>query len=271
MWDVTRAKFNNEYSLVVLAGGYLRVSKRRDLLSIPKGFIELADGDTMISKVLSAFSNLEPIKQLIVAVPEGYEKHVSEIIRKLNSRGLKLPSPQIVSSGSELIDTVDNALSAVTLERVVATATDTPFIKRQHVHELLLRADILDGDVMYPVISEEVYRKRFPGSKRTFIRTRRGKFCGTGVVIFKRAIYSRLKRFAQLIIQNRKSPVKMAKIFGWKFLVGLVLGGFSLLDIQNELNNLLDLRGYVILSEYPELAFNVDTEGDLNYLMRDQS
>ena len=255
MWDIHSYQLKGDYPIVLLAGGYLN--------GRPKALVELA-GKPMIWYTLKALAEILPregISQLVIVAPENNFPEFNGILDDFN-----LPIPvKLAKSGNTPLESFRNGVEEISNGDgiVIALASDTPLVKGSHILDLIARVDLLrsteDLDLAYAVVSREAYKIRFPRSKRTFVSLKRGSFCGTG---FLGVNTFKLKEFldiASQLVQNRKSPLKMASILGWDLLVGLLLKRYTLLDLERVISERFNLRGKVLLSENPEIAFNVDT------------
>jgi len=253
MWNMDSYTISSTYPAVLLAGG--------NLGSEPKAFVNLL-GKPMIWYFLSAFNDVRDIFSPVALVtPKERWGELEELLKSFDL-DLALSEP-----GKDPMDSLVRGLKLLVRDYSIpddsflwAFATDTPLVEGDMIRDVVYRADMLrdEADLFYVVVSKEPYLGRFPDSRRTFLSLRRGSFCGTGVVGFRISILERLGKIGETLVRNRKSPLAMASFLGFDLTLGVVLRSYTLLDLEEKISDRFGIRGKVLLSEYPELAFNVD-------------
>jgi hypothetical protein len=70
----------------------------------------------------------------------------------------------------------------------------------------------------------------------------------------------KVKRF----LDYRKSPLKLAGLLGWTFLIRyLLLKNLKMHELEAKISNMLGIRGAVIVCPWPEVGIDVDKPSDL--------
>ena len=258
MWDMSDYKLEQPYPALLLAGGTLNGK--------PKAFLPILD-KPMIWYFLRAISHLRDVlNPILVVAPEENWDLLEKIAQELNLE-LSLAPP-----GENPMDSFLKGLNVFTRKHslpeeslIWAFATDTPLIKPEMIRDVIYRGDMLkdSSDLFYVVVSKEPYKAKFPESKRTFLKLRRGTFCGTGIIGLRIGILEELSQIGEGLVKRRKSPFAMASLLGWDLLLGVAFGSYTLLDLEEKISKRFKIRGKVLLSEYPEIAFNVDDEEEL--------
>jgi hypothetical protein len=85
---------------------------------------------------------------------------------------------------------------------------------------------------------------------------------GNGVVLARDFVSPRRELIAHLFAA-RKSPLKLASMFGLGFIFGLLTGRLSISQLEARAGELIHGRVSAIISPYPELGFDVDKLSDL--------
>jgi GTP:adenosylcobinamide-phosphate guanylyltransferase len=151
---------------------------------------------------------------------------------------------------------------------LVATA-DIPFLTAAAVEDFVLRGAETRADLLYPIVAVERCYARFPGVKRTAIRLRDGRWTG-GNMILARPAFLRQQRGRLLEgYSARKSPLRLAQMLGVCTALRLVLSQIAwpdLLDVaqlEASVSRLLGGKVQAIVSNFPELATDIDRPSDL--------
>lgn len=147
-------------------------------------------------------------------------------------------------------------------EMVMFVTSDIPWITPAVV-EAFLAAAPQDVDVVYPVIPRDVAERRFPGTKRTYVRLREGTVTGGNLFLARTSAVPRLKERAEVLLAHRKSPLTLAKDVGVGLLLRLVTGRLSLRQAEVRVGRILDIRGRAIIFPYAEAGVDVDKPEDL--------
>lgn len=162
---------------------------------------------------------------------------------------------------------VDNVLAAVERlpadERVLITSSDIPLITGEIIRAWLDMCRTRDADLYYPVVERSVADARYPGVRRTYVSLREGTFTGGNIFLVNpRTVVPcapRVRRF----LDYRKSPLKLAGLLGWTFIIRLVLHNLRLQELEAKVSEVWGLRGAVLICPYPEVGIDVDKPSDL--------
>jgi len=145
------------------------------------------------------------------------------------------------------------------------SSCDIPLCDSAIFENLLTMAENQDADVLYPIIRREVMEKRFPGARRTYVKLAQGTF--TGGNAFLAAPRSLLKNMGTMesVLASRKSPLKLASLFGWGTLLKLLFGRASLTELEDRASNVLKVRVKGMPFPHAELGMDIDKGADLEY------
>ncbi len=262
--------------LVFLAGGIIQ--------NQPKCLIKSLSGKTIIEEILTIFSqinykeyNLE-IKNRFLMYPKNYLEDFTKIIENFN-KNLKESNLTInlIQAGDSLQKTIENFIKKYEIpvnendSYICFIATDIPLITLEAVEDIIKRFCLLEGDLFYPFVSKEVYKVQFGKltKRRTFVKLGKDSFCGTGIIIIKSSIFLSLWEKFKSIIENRKNPLKIIKLLksnysfdNWS-IIKILIGKMTVLELEEKINNLLNIKTQGLLTNYATLAFNIDILQDL--------
>lgn len=68
---------------------------------------------------------------------------------------------------------------------------------------------------------------------------------------------------ARAFVEKRKSPIGLAKLVGWRFLVKFLLRLVTLKETEERVSRIFGIKGAVIISPFPEVGIDVDKPSDL--------
>jgi CTP:molybdopterin cytidylyltransferase MocA len=148
-------------------------------------------------------------------------------------------------------------------DRVLISTTDLPFVSAEVVRRFVESCP--SKDFCVPLISEQEYAERFPGTHATCI-TLRDRVCTAGCMYM--ATVSGLKGarpYIEKVFEQRKSKIGMAKLLGPMFLIKFVLKRLTLADVENKITGLLRCTGAAVAGSPPELVFDIDYLDDYEY------
>ncbi|MCX7870569.1 MAG: hypothetical protein N2485_03215 [bacterium] len=267
--------YPKRYQLILLSGGILE-----DQL---KSLLKLKDSElTIIEKIFEIFSKYDNSKIIkkIISLPENYLNYVNNLpVSNFENIKKYLIDYEIVFSGERLVDTIKNVLNKLLNEDkrninneddeyFLFVATDVPFISYESINDILFRLDYIDGDVFLPIVSKEVYEVKFSSKAsklRTFVKFKNDSFCAASLFVIKKNITPKFMNLLETILENRKKPLKLAEIFGYDIFIKLIFKNLTVLELEQKISDLFNIKAHAILTNYPELAFNIDKKQDLEF------
>jgi len=261
--------YPKKYYLILLSGGLLN-NKLKSLL--------IHSNLTILEKIFEIFSKYDESKILkrFITLPENYLNYFNNIPYE-NLQNIKnyLLKYEVINSGEKLSDTIKNVINRILNLKetesdiyLLFVATDTPFITYESINDIIFRLDYIEGDVFLPIVSKEVYEVRYSNKAsklRTFVRFKNDSFCNTSLFIIKSQIIGNFLDLLENIIKNRKKPLKLAEIFGYDILFKLILKNLAIIELEERINKLFNVKAHAILTNYAELAFNIDKKQDLEF------
>ena len=261
--------YPKKYYLILLSGGLIN-DKLKSLL--------IHSNLTILEKIFEIFSKYDESKILkrFITLPENYLNYFNNIPYE-NLQNIKnyLLKYEVINSGEKLLDTIKNVINRILNLKetesdtyLLFVATDTPFITYESINDIIFRLDYIEGDVFLPIVSKEVYEVRYSNraSKlRTFVRFKNDSFCNTSLFIIRSQIIRNFLDLLENILKNRKKPLKLAEIFGYDILFKLILKNLTVIELEERINKLFNIKAHAILTNYAELAFNIDKKQDLEF------
>lgn len=237
--------------VIILAGGASPDDPLAELAQgKPKSLIPIA-GKPMVQWVLDAVNNTPSIGTVALI---GLE----------DSSQLKCTKPMISlpDLGSLMANIQQGARTFLELHpdetHILSISADIPGITGEIVEAMIKEYAGFNYDIYYTVVSREVMEKRYPESKRTYIKVKDGQFCGGDLNCYsKRAALDPAGVWKDLI-KLRKSPLKQAAIIGYGTLMLLLLRQLTLAQAAERVCRRLGITGKALQVPFAEIGMDVD-------------
>jgi molybdopterin-guanine dinucleotide biosynthesis protein A len=210
------------------------------------------EGQSLIGRVLAATGAAASVRRVVVA---GIENPPLPVVppgvRFLPDAGSLLAN---VVAGARLLQS-GNAPGA----RFFAISCDLPWLTGPMLDWLAGEAHDESLHFHYTAVARETMEARFPDASRTYYRLREGRFCGGDAQVFSLRLLERLHDVFDRLIERRKSPLKLATLFGPLFFARFLVGRSSHAAICARIEQVLGVRGRVVVSPFAELGMDVDS------------
>lgn len=234
---------------VVLAGGDGAII---DPAVRIKGLVPVA-GKPMVEWVIDALRAADSIAEVAVVVPTA---------ENLGSWADKVD--KLVVSDSDFIHNVVAGVDSFRNDRsVLVTTGDLPALTPEAVDDYVQRSLEAGADFSYPLVPRHEMEAQFPGSQRTYIRLVSGSITGGNMVLLSPSLVHRNTDIGQRLFETRKSPIKMARIVGPKFIIKLVTGRLDPADVEVKMGELLGGTCAAIHTTYASIGADVDKPVDV--------
>jgi len=242
-----------QVSVIIIAGG-----KGKDALAASTGaahhcLIEIG-GRSILSRMVEAFQGAEAAEIIVVGAPE--------VLKALpaGARGIE-------AAGSAT-ENISLGLQAASREWVIASPSDIPWLTAEGAREFLSCAFKTGADMVYPIISKEIYEARYPVGRRTYVSLREGTFTGGNMVLARKSFLENLLPLVHRLFEYRKNPLLLARALGVGFVLRMLLHRLDIASIEARALQLTGGRAVALPIARPELAFDVDKAEDLEAACR---
>lgn len=214
----------------------------------------LVAGRPMASYVLDALAGSKRVDRVVLVGPES----------------LGRPGVDLAPVTGDLFGNVLSGLAMVepSDEGVLVVTGDVPLLTGELVDTFLAMAPS-GYDVVYPVIPKSVTLRRFPDTRRTFVRFREGEFTGGNIFLVNPQAMPGLRHTAERLLAHRKSPVQLARDIGLGVLLRLAVGRLSLTAVERKAADVLGISGCALIFPHPEVGVDVDKAQDLTLVERE--
>lgn len=226
-----------------------------------KAMLDIA-GKPMIQWVLDALAVAEEIDKVV-------------IVGLSEEEGIKCDKiASFVPNKGDLIANVRAGVNK-TLEinpqanHVIVVSSDIPAITSEMIDWLVNASKGSDMDLYYTVIEREVMEKRFPTSKRSYVRLKDVEVCGGDINIIHASLAASDSDIWNRLIDSRKNAIKQAALIGFDTLLLMLLHAVTLEKAVNKVAKRLKITGKAVLCPYAEVGMDVDKPNQLDILRHD--
>lgn len=236
---------------IVLAGGGRGELAHNE--GVPcKALVKIGEQE-MIRYVLSVICALEMVEQIVVVGPRDDLLFLQEDY-----------DVEIVEEQGSILQNIIAAKQSLDQERhLIISSADIPMLTQEAMQNLLEQCHPFDYDFYYPITGKGQSERAFPGVKRTFVTLQEGTFTGGNVFLVNGAVLDGAMPTIERFLEYRKNPVKMVSLLGTGFVLRFVTKKLTIAGLEERFSNLLKLRAKAVISEYPEIGFDVDKPSDL--------
>lgn len=207
-------------SAIILAGG----KKEKELESLTdlssKAFIKL-NGRYMIEYVIDSLASSGLFEKTVLVLPKEYPKSIIT------------PNTYVSFSGNSMIESLASGIEKLTTEdSVLIFPCDIVLLKPEIIISFADSCRQRDLELGYGYVPESCHTGRFKNIRHTYASLKEGRFCGSGLFYMKPKIFPKLKDLSIKITKLRKSPVKLAGLFGFAFLLKLLFRQLTVKEIE---------------------------------------
>ncbi|MGR6837198.1 nucleotidyltransferase family protein [Syntrophomonas erecta] len=244
------------YDAIILAGGQSN-SELRKIAPYDNEALIIIGNYPMIYYVYQALRKCSLVRNIVISGPV-------EALRTIFAREENI---YFASGGDNAVESFSKAVEVLREKGIssnlLVMPTDIPFITTEAIEDFIRQCKKYRADFFYPVTSKEVNEARFPGVSRTYVNLREGVFTGGNLFIIKESIVNRGLDVAVKLVERRKNPLALAKLFGlglvWKYLTRQL----TITSIEKKFYQVTGLKGKAIISPYAEVGVDVDKPSDL--------
>jgi len=213
---------------------------------------------TMVEHVVDALLEVRQIRRVLVIGP------VAELSLLLAGERIVL-----VDSAGGLMENIEAGLNHLTGgKRALLVTSDIPMLTARAVDDFLELCGDMAADLYYPVIEKNVVERKFPSTRRTYVRLKEGVFTGGNLFLINPVIFEKCVQNGQKIVSLRKSPLGLCRLLGLGFVIKFLLRVLTLAEAEKKVSRLLGVSGVVVVSEFPEVGVDVDKPGDLELALQ---
>lgn len=242
--------------VIILAGAPNQGPLKELSNSDHEALIKIAD-IPMVEYVIKAANQAKHTGNIIVVGPrEELQKSIQEKV------------DLFVEAGDSMKENIFKGINGLDKNNYILLMTsDIPLITANVIDEYIITClEDSKADLYYPIIPKENNISKYPTVKRTYFHLAEGVFTGGNMVIIRPSILKESTEILDKAIAWRKKPWKLSKILGMKFILKFVIGQLSIVDIESKVTKITGCKGHFMITNHPEIGFDVDKPSDLEIM-----
>ncbi|MGC8668999.1 MAG: molybdenum cofactor guanylyltransferase [Chthonomonadales bacterium] len=246
------------YDAVLLAGGRIRGPFAQETGVRYKALISIG-GLNLLERTVRAVRTTANARRILVVGPA----ELQDAATAAGADGFVVEGASIPENLERGIHTLNQLEDAAT-QRVLASATDLPFITAEAVTAFVHNCPAC-ADICVPVLRRRSFEMRFPGAPARFVRLRDGEYTTGCVFLLNPEVVLAGRPHIQKICNARKNQAAMAMLLGPLFMARFVTRRLRVEHIERRCGQILGKEGAAVLDSPPELAFDIDDLEDYRY------
>ncbi len=257
------AKPATPFTAIILAGDRIPGDPLAEAAGVAcKAFVPVA-GKPMVIRVLDTLQAARQVESLILCGP-------SQVLIE-QEPGLKalLKTGKVVWLANHTTPSLStyHALQAFPNNKpVLVTTADHALLTPQIVDYFCDQARRMQCDVAVGLAAYDRIVTAFPESRRTAIKFKNGGYSGCNLFGFLSPRSDRAAEFWGQIEKERKKPLRMIRVLGWRSVVRYLMGRISLDDGLKELSHKMQIKVRAVILPFPQAAVDVDTVDDWHFV-----
>ncbi len=239
-------------SAIVLSGSTNTGGLSQTSNASGEGMIEIHN-KLMVEWVLEALTQSENIDNIVlVGLPDA--RQIAE----------RWPDVKYAPAGDTSVKSSINGLEYVDKSQMVLVVTDDiPLLTAEAVDHFIDQCQGRQGDLFYPIITQQSQEKKYPGSVRTYVKFKDGVFTGGNIFFVNPKVVPLCADKVEEIVRLRKKPFDLCKLIGFGFVIKFLLKTLTINEAEKRVSSLLGLKGFTVTCPYPEVGIDVDKPSDL--------
>lgn len=219
------------------------------------------EGTPMVRRVLAALQQAALVADVTLTGPQEQQLASDPELRgwiAAQGFGWFPPAASPSSSAAAVMREIDveQPVLLTTCDHPMLTATMVDAFARQALHR--------EADVVICLAPYALVREAYPDMKKTVLRFSDGEFCSCNLFIFNTLEGRGVADFWRRIEQQRKKPLRIIRLLGWRAVLRYRLGLLSLEEALQRLGKRLGLRIEPVVVPYADAAIDVDSLADLH-------
>ena len=223
-----------------------------------KALITVAGGP-LIARVLDSLRVVARIGKVVISIDDA------SVLRNVDAAaGLEVHASRVSPAAS----VADYLRTRPEVGPVLVTTADHALLSAEMLAYFCSAAGDIEADVVVGVVTESVFRARYPESRRTFVPLEGERLCGANLFLLRSPAAARAVRFWERAGRFRKRPWRLASLFGVWNLLRFACGRLDRRTAIDLVSRVIGARVEVVELPFAEAAIDVDTQHDLETVER---
>ncbi len=206
---------------VVLAGGPPDAVAALEPGAPNKAFVRVG-GTALVTRTIAGLRASSRIDRIVAVAPPAAAAHPA-----------LAGASEVRGDGPRMVDSLRSGLAGFVGDGLVLiAAADLAALDGPAVDEFVDAVLAREVDLAYACLERRHHLAAYPEFPHTWARLREGRFCGGGVVALRPRVLPQLALLLDALGDARKSPLRLAGLFGWDVLLRFALGRLSIAQAE---------------------------------------
>jgi molybdopterin-guanine dinucleotide biosynthesis protein A len=208
------------------------------------------NGWPMVRYVNEALKEASEIDRIVLVAPKGFPQQAGVDV-------------QVVGEGDLPGNIMTGLAECGEAEFALLVTADIPFLTPEAVDSYVRQSMAAEVDLCYAAIPQEACERRFPGMRRTYLRTPGMVLTGGNVVLQRISAFEEQANLVREAYRNRKNPLFLARLIGLGNVVKFLARKLTPADIEKAVSRMMGIRCRLMITGHAELGSDVDKPDDL--------
>ena len=168
-----------------------------------------------------------------------------------------------VDSTGEMIGNILAALERLkeinpSVKKILLSSSDIPLITPEIVRGFVEECGSQEADTYYAIVEEKTMETRFPGSKRTFVPFKGGRYSGGDIFLVDVVASEANIDLFRSLSGSRKNYLNQARMLGFGFIIRFLLRMMTVYEATERVRKTLKLNARVVDTRFAELGMDLD-------------
>jgi molybdopterin-guanine dinucleotide biosynthesis protein A len=223
-----------------------------------KALIDIA-GKPMVQWVLDALGEAKTIDRIVlIGLTQKSDLACRKPLTYVSNQGKMLAN---IQAGTDKVMELNPKA-----RYVLFVTSDIPAITGEMVDWVVNTSLQTNHDIYYNVLTRQVMERRFPTSRRTYVRLKDFEVCGGDMNLARASIVHKDSEFWDRLIESRKNPAAQASLLGFDIIFRFLLRQLTADDVIRRVAERLGLKGRALICPFAEVGMDVDKPHQLEIM-----
>ncbi|MBN1994576.1 MAG: NTP transferase domain-containing protein [Anaerolineae bacterium] len=144
------------------------------------------------------------------------------------------------------------------VKKILLASSDIPLITPEIVRGFVAECGSQEADGYYAIVEERTMEARIPGSKRTFVPFKGGRYSGGDLLLLDIAAAKANEGLLRSLTGSRKNYWNQARMLGLNFIIRFLLRTMTVDEAAERARARLNVNVLVVDTRYAEIGMDLD-------------
>lgn len=151
---------------------------------------------------------------------------------------------------------------------VMGVSGDIPLLKPDTVDWFVQTCEEMGGDFFYSFVQDKTMESQFPGSARSFVPLKEGRFCGGDLSMARASVAKNNEQLIRDLLDRRKNAFQQVRLAGFGTVIKFLVRRLTVPDIEKVAARLIQCDARAVQSPYADLGMDIDKPQQLEMARR---